>query len=109
MCRPGIDTTAYYRRFSFALQHIPQLTAIQLSAQFQKLIHRNIDMNIVRLALAGRLRLIISSKGQMDPADREAVIQAFHKTVPGIFANDLKLISVFTHGWHHPSTLASSS
>ena len=95
--------------FLFALQHIPQLTAIQLPAQFQKLIHSNIDMNIVRLTLTGRLRLIISGKCQMDPADREAVIQAFHKTVPGIFANDLKLISVFTHGWHRPSMLASSS
>lgn len=55
--------------FLFALQHIPQLPAIQLSAQLQKLIHSNIDMDLVRLALTSRLRLIISNKGQMDPAD----------------------------------------
>ncbi|MBD4492803.1 hypothetical protein GUG78_13180 [Xanthomonas citri pv. citri] len=66
-------------------------------------------MNIVRLALTGRLRLVIRSKSQMDPADRESVIQAFHKAVPGILANNLKLISVFTHGWHHPSILVLSS
>ncbi len=52
--------------FLFALQHIPQLTAIQLSAQLQKLIHSNIDMDIVRLALTCRAINIVGCESEMN-------------------------------------------
>ena len=60
--------------FLFALQHIPQLTAIQLSAQLQKLIHSNIDVNVIGLALTCRAINIVGCESEMNSSYRESVI-----------------------------------
>ena len=75
--------------FLSALQHVPQFSAVQLSAKLQKLIRRYVDVDVVRLPLARRPGCVVAGERQMDLPDRKGVVQALHETPAGVFSYDL--------------------
>ena len=68
-----------FSSFFLGLQHIAQLSAVQLPAQLQKFLYRNIDVNVVGLAGAGRAAEVIGGKSEMDSSDPKRIIEAFDK------------------------------
>ena len=86
----------------FAVLHqITQLAAFQLPAEVQKLAHRDIDLDLVGLALPGGLGQVIAGEGEVEPAEGEAVSQAFDKAILRIFSSDLILVALILH-WEPP-------
>ena len=55
--------------FLLCLQHIVQLAAFQFPAEVQKLIHSNVDVDVISLALTCRSIDIIGSEGKMNSSD----------------------------------------
>ena len=79
------------------LHQIAQLPAFQLPAEIQKLARRNVDLDLVRLALSGGSAQIIAGEGKVDPPEGKAVPQAFDKTVFRILPGDLILVAFILH------------
>ena len=55
--------------FLLCLQHIVQLAAFQFPTEVQKLIHSNVDVDVIGLALTYRSIDIIGSEGKMNSSD----------------------------------------
>ena len=74
-----------------------QLAAFQLPAKVQKLAHRDVDLDLVGLALPGGFAQVIAGEGEVEPAEGEAVSQAFDKAILRIFSSDLILVAIILH------------
>ena len=79
----------------FVLLHPHMETAVGgLLRQDQKLRHINVDVDIAGVPLPCGSGLVVGHKLQVDLLQVEAVVFDLHKTVPGIFADDLVPIIV---------------
>lgn len=79
------------------LQQVPEFTTVQLPAELQKFVRRNVDMNVAGLPLSGRTADVVGRKDQMDLSNGKGIIETLHKTTAGVFADDLILIPILIH------------
>ena len=79
------------------LHQITQLPAFQLPTEVQKLAHRDVDLDLVGLALSGGFAQVIAGEGKVESAKGKAVPQAFDEAVLRILPGDLILVALILH------------
>ena len=83
------------------LHQIAQLAAFQLPTKVQKLAHRDVDLDLVGLALSGGFAQVIAGKGEVESAEGKAVPQTLDKAILRILPGDLILVAFILH-WEPP-------